>query len=222
MPIASTSPNSDSVLIENPAASIIANVPTIEIGTAASGMIDARHVWRNNTTTNTTISVASSSVVITSRMESRTNSVGSYTADQSIPCGKRVLSSFIFSRTPLESASALDPGAWNTAMATADLLSSSARREKLPAPSSMRATSRSRVTSPFEPVLTMMLPNSVSSASRPCAVTVSWYATGSGIGGAPTTPAATWRFCSRIACTTSPAERLCEATRFGSSHTRIA
>src|SRR2546430_11612418 len=33
MPIASTSPNSDSVLIENPVASITANVPTIEIGT---------------------------------------------------------------------------------------------------------------------------------------------------------------------------------------------
>src|ERR671933_450791 len=43
MPIASTRPKSDSVLIEKPEASITANVPTIEIGTAASGMIDARH-----------------------------------------------------------------------------------------------------------------------------------------------------------------------------------
>src|SRR5919205_305418 len=44
IPIASTSPNSERVLIEKPLASITANVPTIEIGTAASGMIDARHV----------------------------------------------------------------------------------------------------------------------------------------------------------------------------------
>ena len=62
MPIAKTSPNSDSVLIENPVASITAKVPTIEIGTATSGMIDARHVCRNRTTTITTISVASISV----------------------------------------------------------------------------------------------------------------------------------------------------------------
>src|ERR1043166_7446209 len=62
IPIASTSPNSDSVLIENPVASITAKVPTIEIGTAASGMIDARHVCRNNTTTITTINTASNSV----------------------------------------------------------------------------------------------------------------------------------------------------------------
>ena len=77
MPIASTRPNSDSVLIEKPDASITANVPTIEIGTAASGMIDARHVWRKSTTTMTTISVASSSVRMTSWIESRTKTVGS-------------------------------------------------------------------------------------------------------------------------------------------------
>src|SRR6185369_1936179 len=121
MPIASTSPNSDNVLTENPDASITANVPTIEIGTAASGITEARHVCRNSTTTMTTMSVASSNVRITSRMESRTNVVGSYTAAQSIPCGKRVLRSSILARTPLDSASALDPGAWNTTMATADL-----------------------------------------------------------------------------------------------------
>src|SRR6185312_11535865 len=81
MPIASTSPNSDSVLIEKPAASMIANVPTMEIGTEASGITDARHVWRNTTTTMTTSSVASSNVLMTSWMESRTNTVGSYTIE---------------------------------------------------------------------------------------------------------------------------------------------
>ena len=66
MPMASTIPNNESVLIEKPEASITANVPTIEIGTAASGMIDARQVCRNRTTTRTTISVASSRVCMTS------------------------------------------------------------------------------------------------------------------------------------------------------------
>ena len=35
--------------------------------------------------------------------------------------------------------------------------------------------------------------------SRPWALTVSWKSTGSGIGGAPTRPAATCTFCSRMA-----------------------
>ena len=40
----------------------MANVPTIEIGTATSGMIEARQVWRNSTTTITTSRMASNSV----------------------------------------------------------------------------------------------------------------------------------------------------------------
>jgi len=39
-----------------------ANVPISETGTAASGMIDARHVWRKRITTSTTRWIASSSV----------------------------------------------------------------------------------------------------------------------------------------------------------------
>ncbi len=77
MPIASTSPNSESVLIEKPNASMIANVPTIDTGTAISGMIEARHVCRNRTTTITTKRTASNSVFTTSRIDSRTNCVGS-------------------------------------------------------------------------------------------------------------------------------------------------
>jgi len=49
-------------LIEKPVPSITAKVPTIEIGTATSGITEARHVCRNRTTTMTTISVASRSV----------------------------------------------------------------------------------------------------------------------------------------------------------------
>jgi len=77
MPIASTSPNSVSTLIEKPSSSRTANVPMIDTGTASSGMIDARQVCRNRTTTITTSSTASSSVVITDSMDWRTNTVGS-------------------------------------------------------------------------------------------------------------------------------------------------
>jgi hypothetical protein len=77
MPIASTRPNSVSVLIEKPSASSTANVPIIDTGTASSGMIDARQVCRNSTTTMTTSSTASSSVAITDLIDARTNTVGS-------------------------------------------------------------------------------------------------------------------------------------------------
>src|SRR5689334_23843679 len=59
MPIANTSPNKDRVLMEKPNISRIAKVPTIEIGTATRGMIEARQVWRNSTTTSTTRRMAS-------------------------------------------------------------------------------------------------------------------------------------------------------------------
>ena len=77
MPMASTKPNSDSVLIENPASSSTANVPTIDTGTAASGMMDARQFCRNSTTTNTTRISASMSVCTTALIDSRTKLVGS-------------------------------------------------------------------------------------------------------------------------------------------------
>ena len=51
MPIARTMPKSESVLSEKPSSSMTAKVPTSEIGTATSGMIDARQVWRKTITT---------------------------------------------------------------------------------------------------------------------------------------------------------------------------
>src|SRR5206468_11933792 len=59
--------------------------------------------------------------------------------------------SAICCRTFVESASALEPGAWKMGIATALRLSSSERSEKSPAPSSTRATSRRRVISPCSP-----------------------------------------------------------------------
>ena len=75
MPMASTSPNSDSVLMEKPNASSTANVPMTDTGTATSGMIDARHVCRNRMTTSTTSAIASSSVWNTASIDCCTNSV---------------------------------------------------------------------------------------------------------------------------------------------------
>src|SRR5687768_15433435 len=62
IPIASTNPNSDSALMENPNASISANVPMMDTGTASNGMIEARQVCRNTITTITTSAKASSNV----------------------------------------------------------------------------------------------------------------------------------------------------------------
>ena len=59
MPIASTRPNSDSMLSEKPNAAIAANVPMSEIGIASSGMKLARQVCRNTSTTITTRTTAS-------------------------------------------------------------------------------------------------------------------------------------------------------------------
>ena len=52
-------------------------MPTIDTGTATSGMMEARQVCRKRITTSTTSAVASSSVLTTALMEARTNCVGS-------------------------------------------------------------------------------------------------------------------------------------------------
>ena len=77
MPMASTRPKSDSVLSEKPKPSITANVPISDTGTATSGMIEARQVCRNTTTTITTSRIASNSVSTTALIDSRTKTVGS-------------------------------------------------------------------------------------------------------------------------------------------------
>ena len=84
----------------------------------------------------------------------------------------------------------------------------------------MRAMSRSRVIWPSLPARTMMLANSSSSTRRPWVLMASWKLVLPGAGGAPRAPAATWRFCSRMAVTTSLAVRPREATLSGSSQTR--
>ncbi len=77
MPIASTMANSVRVLIEKPSINSTAKLPTIDTGTASSGISDARQVCRNRMTTSTTSATASSRVWITELIEVLTNTVGS-------------------------------------------------------------------------------------------------------------------------------------------------
>ena len=65
MPIASTSPNSDRLLIEKPNAPMKKNVPTSDTGIATIGMTAARQVCRNRMTTRTTSTIASAMVSTT-------------------------------------------------------------------------------------------------------------------------------------------------------------
>ena len=75
---------------------------------------------------------------------------------------------------------------------------------------------------PCSPALTTMFSNSSSLTSRPCVSIRSWNSAELAAGGAPSWPAATWTFCSRIARTTSLAVRFSADTFSGSSQTRIA
>ncbi len=71
-------------------------------------------------------------------------------------------------------------------------------------------------------VRTMMSANSCSLASRPCVLIESSNSVPLGDGGAPTLPAATCAFCSRMAATMSLVVRLRAASLAGSSQMRMA
>ena len=60
--MASTRPNSDSVLTEKPRSGKTANVPISDTGTASIGISVARQFWRNRKTTRMTSTIASPSV----------------------------------------------------------------------------------------------------------------------------------------------------------------
>ncbi len=61
-PMASTSPNNERVLTENPKSGKNMNVPTKETGTASSGISVARHPWRKMYTTMITRMIAMTKV----------------------------------------------------------------------------------------------------------------------------------------------------------------
>ena len=78
IPIANTSPNRVSVLIENPNTNIPANAPITDTGTAKHGISVARQSFKNKYTTKNTKIMASANVCNTSLIEADTNSVVSY------------------------------------------------------------------------------------------------------------------------------------------------
>ncbi len=72
MPVASTMPKSVSVLIEKPISFTKAKTPTSDTGIVAVGMIVLRQSCRNRNMTMMTSTIASNSVLTTSRIESFT------------------------------------------------------------------------------------------------------------------------------------------------------
>ncbi len=74
-PIASTSPNSESVLIENPSSGKAMNAPISDTGTVSSGISVARALWRKRKTTAITSASAATRVIVISRIPSVTGAV---------------------------------------------------------------------------------------------------------------------------------------------------
>src|SRR5687768_17183398 len=101
IPIASTMPNSDSVLMLKPSNSNAAKVATSDTGTASIGINVARQLCRNRNTTMSTRISASTNVLTTSSIDALTNSEVSYITLSSSPTGNpaRILSSSLCTRS---------------------------------------------------------------------------------------------------------------------------
>ena len=76
MPMASTSPKSDSMLSEKPRAAMTAIVPISDTGIASRGIRLARQFCRKRSTTTITSPTASKRVWMTALIDSRTKTVG--------------------------------------------------------------------------------------------------------------------------------------------------
>ncbi len=102
VPVASTRPNSVSVLIEKPSSFMNANVPMSETGIVIAGISVLRQFCRNTNSTSTTSTMASPSVLSTSMIDSRTTPTLSNAICASRPGGKCGRSSSSAACTPLE------------------------------------------------------------------------------------------------------------------------
>ena len=89
IPIASTSPNSESELRLNPNPSMNASVPMIATGTEINGISVARHFCRKRSITIVTRTTAMPSVRSTSRCDSSMKGVVSWTMSARSPAGNR-------------------------------------------------------------------------------------------------------------------------------------
>ena len=87
-PVASVMPNSVSVLIEKPNSFTNANVPMSDTGIVIAGISVVRQFWRNRNMTRMTSPIASSSVVMTSLIDSDTTRVVSNASSIFNPGGK--------------------------------------------------------------------------------------------------------------------------------------
>ncbi len=112
IPIASTTANSVSRLIEKPIAAIAANAPMIVTGTVVAGTSVARQSCRNTTITINTNIPASNSVRYTSDTDSFTNVVVSNGIAYSRPSGKSFANAAIAVRTRAAVSRALASGSW--------------------------------------------------------------------------------------------------------------
>ena len=86
-PVASVMPNSVSVLIEKPNSLTNAKVPMSETGIVMAGMSVVRQFCRKRNITRTTSTMASASVLSTSRIDSRTT-VGGVEGDLVLQAGR--------------------------------------------------------------------------------------------------------------------------------------
>src|SRR6266700_3729266 len=93
-PVASVISNNVRELIEKPKIFVNANVPISDTGMVTAGMMVARQSRRKRKITTITITIASTSVTMTSRMESPTTVVESKAIAYSSPGGKLLESSF--------------------------------------------------------------------------------------------------------------------------------
>ena len=115
-PMASTIANMVSMLIEKPSAASTPNVPSSTIGTAIVGISVARKFCRNRYITRNTSTTASTSVVTTPWIDTRTNGVVSNGTMAFMPAGKKGRSSSSASSTATDVCSALAPVASEIAM----------------------------------------------------------------------------------------------------------
>src|SRR5712672_2874657 len=119
IPVASVTPNSLNVLIENPNALMKINVPTSDTGMVIAGMNVLRQSCRNKKMTMITSAIACNNVIITSRIDSLTTLVVSKAIAYFNP-GGNVFESFRNSAfAALSTSSAFAPGSWVTPMPTA-------------------------------------------------------------------------------------------------------
>ena len=114
-PIASTRPNSDSVLIEKPSSGKTMNVPISDTGTAISGISVARQFCRNRKTTRTTSTIASTRVIEDLADALRHGAGGVERELYSRSVGE-ALAQLVHLRCgrPRATSSAFEPGAWKT------------------------------------------------------------------------------------------------------------